>query len=187
MSVSKDEASSALHDIKATERHSRTLFSYNLASPYLLLWGALYVIAGVVGALSPASAGIGWGAVDVVGLLGTAYLIARHARRCGERRDRVRLLRYVGMVASLSAFIGLTLMVFAPVTGVEVLMLFTLLVATGYAIAGCWMGLRYAAVGVALGGVAVGVFVLAPAYLSLIVPFAGGGALILGGFWMRRA
>ncbi|MDE0201182.1 MAG: hypothetical protein OXK73_01950, partial [Rhodospirillaceae bacterium] len=62
-----------------------------------------------------------------------------------------------------------------------------LLVATGYAIAGCWMGLRYAAVGVALGGVAVGVFVLAPAYLSLIVPFAGGGALILGGFWMRRA
>ncbi|MDE0204039.1 MAG: hypothetical protein OXK73_16585, partial [Rhodospirillaceae bacterium] len=109
MSVSKDEASSALHDIKATERHSRTLFSYNLASPYLLLWGALYVIAGVVGALSPASAGIGWGAVDVVGLLGTAYLIARHARRCGERRDRVRLLRYVGMVASLSAFIGLTL------------------------------------------------------------------------------
>ena len=187
MSVSKDDASSALHDIKATERRSRTLFGYGLASPYLLLWGALWIVAGAADALSTANAGIVWGAVDIVGLLGTAYLIVRHARRCGERSDRIHLLRYVGSVAVLAAFIGLTLMIFAPISGGKVLMFFTLLVAAGYAIAGCWIGLRYAAVGIALAGVAVGVFLLAPAYLSSIVPFAGGGALILGGVWMRRA
>ncbi len=187
MSVSKDEASSALQDIEATERRSRLLFGYGLASPYLLMWGALWLIAGTIGAVSPAHTGIGWGVVDIVGLLGTAYLIVRHARRCGERGDRIHLLRYVGSAAVLAAFVGLTLMVFAPVKGVDVLMLFTLVAATGYAIAGCWSGLRYAAVGVALGGLAVGVFLLAPAYLHLIVPFAGGGALILGGLWLRRA
>ena len=186
MSMSQDEASSALHDIEATERRSRTLFSYSLASPYLLMWGVLWLIAGVVGAVSSAHTGIGWSVVDMVGLVGNAGLMVRQAWRCGERGERVRLLRYFGTAAVLVAFIGLTLMVFAPVAGPEILMLFTLLVAAGLTIAGCWSGLRYAAVGVALGGLSVGVFVLAPAYLNLIVPFAGGGALILGGVWMRR-
>lgn len=187
MSVSKDDARSALHDVETAERRSQTLFGYGLASPYLLMWGVLWTIAGVVGAVSPANAGIGWSVVDIVGFLGNAYLIVRHVRRCGERGDRVRLLRYAGMIAALAAFVGLTLMVFAPVTGIETLMLFTLVVATGFAVAGCWAGLRYAVIGVALGGLAVGVFIAAPAYLHLIVPFAGGAALILGALWMRRA
>ena len=187
MSVSKDDAQSALHDIETTARRSRTLFGYGVASPYLLLWGALWIVAGAVSALSTANPGIVWGAVDIFGLLATAWLIVRHGRRCSEPGDRGRLLRYVGSAAALAAFIGLTLMIFAPISGGKVLMFFTLLGATVYAIVGCWVGLRYAAVGIALAGVAVGVFLLAPAYLSSIVPFAGGAALILGGVWMRRA
>ena len=187
MSVSKDDARSALHDVESAERRSQTLFGYGLTSPYMLLWGVLWIIAGAVGALSLTNAGIVWGVADIVGLIGTAWLIVRHARRCGRRDDRVSLFRYVGSAAAIAAFMGLTLMIFAPVTGPEILILFTLLVAAGYAIAGCWAGLRYAVVGVALGGLAVGVFVGAPAYLHLIVPFASGGALILGGLWMRRA
>ena len=187
MSVSKDDASLALQDIEATERRSRTLFGYGLASPYLLMWGTLWIVAGAVGALSPENEYIGWCAVDAVGLLGSAYLVVRHVRRCSERDDRVRVLRYVGTVLVLLAFIGLTQMVFAPVSGAEVLMLFTLLVAAVYTIAGCWAGLRYAVIGGALGGLAVAVFLAAPASLHLIVPFAGGCALILGGLWMRRA
>ena len=66
-------------------------------------------------------------------------------------------------------------------------MLITLVVAAVYAVAGCWVGVRYAVVGVALAGLAVGVFHLAPEQLPLVVPFVGGGALILGGFWFRRA
>ena len=187
MSVSKDDARSALHDVETAERRSQTLFGYGLASPYLLLWGVLWIVAGAVGAASPANAGIVWGAVDIVGLVGTGWLIVRHARRCGERDDRVRLFRYVGSAIVVAAFSGLTLMIFAPVKGGDVTMFFTLLVAAGYAIVGCWLGLRFAVVGVALGGLAVAVFVAAPEYLHLIVPFAGGAALVLGGLWMRRA
>ena len=187
MTVSKDDALSALNDIESTKRRSRTLFRYRLASPYLLLWGALWIVAGAVGALAPAHGGIGWAAVDAIGLAGSGYLIAVHARRCGKGSDRLRLFRYLGSFAVLAAFVGLTLMVFAPVSSIEVLMLITLVVATAYTTVGCWAGLRYAAVGVALAGLAVGVFHLAPAMLPLIVPFIGGGALILGGLWMRRA
>lgn len=187
MSVSKDDALSALHDIETAERRSQTLFGYGLASPHLLLWGTLWIVAGLVGALSPANAGIGWCAVDAVGILGSGWLVARHARRCGERDERVRLFRYVGSVAVLAAFVTLMLMVFAPDSGDQVLMLFTLVVAAGYTIAGCWVGLRYAALGAALAGLAVAVFFLAPAYLTLIVPFAGGGVSIVAGLWMRHA
>ena len=184
MTVNKDDALTALHDVESVERRSQTLFRYGLASPYLLLWGALWIVAGGVGALSPANGNIGWTAVDAVGLLGSAWLIVRHARRCGER---VFLLRYVATFTVLAAFVGLTLIVFAPVSADEVLMLITLVVAAAYAIAGCWIGLRYAVVGVALAGLALGVFHLLPAMLTLIVPFVGGGAIILSGLWMRRA
>ncbi len=187
MTTSKGDALSALNDIEATERRSRTLFGYGQASPYLLLWGALWIVAGAVGALSPGNSGFGWAAVDTVGIGGTVYLAVRQARRCGERGERLRLLRHVGTIVALAAFIGLTLMTFAPVSGAEVQMLVTLLVAAGYAVAGCWIGLRYAIIGVALGALAAGVFHLAPAQLPLILTMAGGGALILGGLWMRRA
>ena len=186
MSVSKDDALSALHDVQSAERRSQTLFRYGLASPFLLLWGVLWIVAGAVGALSPANTGIGWAAVDTVGLVGTGLLIALHARRYGKGGDRIRLVRYLGTFAVLAAFIGLTLMLFAPVSGGAVTMFITLVVAAGYTIAGCWLGIRYAVIGVALAGLAVGVLHLAPALQPSIVPFAGGGALILGGLWMRR-
>ena len=186
MTVTKGDALSALHDVETAERRSQILFGYGLASPHLLLWGALWIVAGAVGALSPENAGFGWTAVDAVGFIGTAWLILRQARRGGERGERLRLLRYAATFAVLAAFVGLTLMLFAPVSGAEVQMLITLLVAAAYAIAGCWVGLRYAAVGVALAALAVGVFHLAPAQLPSILPFAGGGALIVGGLWMRR-
>ena len=187
MTVTKDDALSALHEIESAKRRSQTLFGYGLTSPYMLLWGVLWIVAGAGGAVSVANAGIVWGVVDIVGLLGTAWLIVRHARRCSKRDDRVRLIRYVGTAAVIAAFLGLTLMIFGPVTGLEILMLFTLLVAAGYAIAGCWAGRRYAVIGAALAGLAVGVYVVAPSQLHLIVPFAGGAALICGGLWMRRA
>ena len=187
MTVSKEDALSALHDVETAERRSRTMFGYGKASPHLLLWGALWIVAGAVGALTPTNAGMGWTVVDAIGLAGSACLVAIYIRRAGKDGNRTALMPYLGTTAVLAAYVSLTLMVFAPVSGDEILMFFTLLVAAGYTITGCWAGLRYAAVGVALGVLAVGVFVLAPAYLPLIIPFAGGGALILGGLWMRRA
>ena len=187
MTVTRDDATAALRDIESSRRRSRQLFDYRLASPYLLLWGGLWIVAGAVEALAPESAGIGWVAVDAVGIAGTAGLAVRQARRCGEAGARALPLRWLGTVAVLAAFVGLTLMAFAPVSGLEALTFVTLAVAAAYAAAGCWVGVRYAAVGIALAGVAVAGFHFAPAHLPLIVPFLGGGALVLGGFWMRRA
>lgn len=186
MTVTRDDAASALREIDRAGRHSRTVFRYWLASPYFLLWGALWIAAGAVGALSPGNAGLGWAAADAAGILGTAWLAVRQSRSGAGEGGRARTLRSLGTGAALAAFIGLTLTVFAPVTGVEIQTFIVLLVAAVYAIAGCWFGLRYAVMGAALAGLAIAAFAFAPADLAYIVPVLGGGALILGGLWMRR-
>ena len=187
MTVTRYDAATALHDVDSARRHSLTLFKYGLAGPYLLLWGVLWIVAGAVGALSPDNAGIGWLVVDIVGFAGTGCLIAIQSRRYGEGDARNRLFRSVATGAVLVAFVALTLSVFAPVSDVEVLMLITMVVAAIYAVAGCWMGARYAVVGVGLAALALGLFHLTPAHVPLMVPVLGGGALILGGLWMRSA
>ena len=187
MTVTRDEAASRLDEIDTARRRSLTLFNYGMASPYLLLWGGLWIVAGVMGAASPGNAGIGWLAVDVVGLAGTFCLVLSQSRRAPERSGRLGMVRFIGAAVVLAAFIALTFRVFAPVTGVQVQTFITLLVAATYAIVGCWLGLRYAVVGAALAALAAGAFQLAPAQLPLIVSLLGGGALVLGGVWMRRA
>ena len=187
MNLTRDEAASRLREIDTARSHSLTLFNYRLASPYLLLWGALWIVAGAIGASSPGNAGIGWLTVDLVGLVGTGYLVFSQMRRYTEQGRPLRMFRCLATAVVLAAFIALTLTVFAPVTGVQVQMLITLLVAATYALAGCWVGHRYAVVGAVLAVLAIGAFHLAPARLPLIVSLLGGSALILGGVWMRQA
>ena len=50
MTVTRNDAATALHDVDSARRHSLTLFKYGLAGPYLLLWGVLWIVAGAVGA-----------------------------------------------------------------------------------------------------------------------------------------
>ena len=186
MTVTRDEAKAALHDVDSARRHSLTLFQYGLASPYLLLWGVLWVVAGVICAISPDNAGAGWLAVDAIGIAATGYLVFRDARRYAEG-EAAQGLRYAATVVVLGVFIAMTFMVFAPVSGLEIQIFITLLVATIYMVAGVWFGLRYFVVGGILAALAAGVLHFPPAYASLVVSVLGGGALILGGLWMRRA
>lgn len=186
MNLTRDEAASRLREIEAARSHSLTLFNYGLASPYFLLWGAMWIVAGGVGAASPGNAGIGWLIADFVGLAGTGYLVVSQTRRNPERDGRRSMFRFVAIALVLAAFIVLTLKVFAPVTGVQVQTFITLLVAAIYAFAGCWFGLRYAVVGSVLALLAIGALHFAPAHLPLIVSLLGGGAIILAGVWMRH-
>ena len=187
MNITRDDAASALQDVDSAQRRSVALFEYELASPFLVLWGGLWIVAGAVGAASPGNAGFGWLVVDIIGLVGTGILIVRQSRRYPDAGERVPMVRYAATVAVVAAFLTATLTVVAPVTGVQVLMVITLLVAAIYMTAGIWCGRRYAVVGAALGALALGLFHLAPAHVPLLVPFLGGGGLILGGLWMRRS
>ena len=187
MNVTKNDAETALRDAGRAGEHSLTLFHYELASPYLLLWGVLWIIAGIIATISPESTGMGWLIVDTIGIIATGYLVASDARRIDKDNIRNEGLRYGATVIVLTAFITMTFVVFAPVSGVEVQTFITILIAAIYMILGLWTGYRLAVIGAILAVLVVSAFFYTPAQFPLMVSILGGGALILGGLWMRRA
>ena len=73
-----------------------------------------------------------------------------------------------------------------PSSGLQVAAFFPLLIALWYVLQGIWArSARIGVLGLALGVLAVAGYLWLGAYFLLWMAGAGGGALILGGFWMR--
>ena len=83
MTITTNDAATALHDVDSARHRSPSLFHYGQTSPFLLLWGVLWIVAGTVTALSPDKAGVGWFVVNVVEFAATGILIATQSRRYG--------------------------------------------------------------------------------------------------------
>ena len=187
MNMNKNDAETSLRDAGRAAEHSQTLFHYELASPYLLLWGILWIAAGIIGATSPENTGLGWLIIDTTGIVATSYLVARNVRRFDNVNVRNEGLRYGATAIVMGAFITMTFVVFAPVSGVEIQTFITILIAAIYMILGLWTGYRLAVIGAVLTVLVVSAFFYTPTQFPLMVSILGGGALIIGGLWMRRA
>ena len=187
MNITKNDAKTALRDVDRAGEYSLTLFNYGIASPYLLVWGILWIVAGIIGAISPDNTGVGWLVVDTLGIIATGYLVAGDARRLAKDNARVEGLRFVATVVVLTGFLTMTFTIFAPVSGVEIQAFITILIASIYMILGFWTGRRLSVIGAVLAVLVVSAFFYTPAQFPLMVSILGGGALILGGLWMRRA
>ena len=187
MKITKNDAESALRDAGKAEEQSLTLYHYELTSPYLLLWGILWIIAGIISALSPDNARMGWLIVDAIGIVASGYLVIGDARRLAKYNARSEGLRYMATVIVITVFLTMTFTIFNPVSGIQIQSFMTVLIATIYMIIGLWTGYRLTVIGAVLAVLVVSALFLAPAQFPLMVSILGGGALILGGLWMRRA
>jgi len=170
MSLSPDQATSVLHDIAAVENRSQRAFAYREASPHLMLWGVLWAVGYGATAVTLrhrmaiwiATLAIGIGAGFLIGLRAAVQRDARvDAPDDPTRRRAVARLRQVGA--------------FMP-----------LVVAAGYAVLGLWCGLRFVLVGAVLAVLTLGGFFLLPTQFALWMAAVGGGALVLGGSWLRQ-
>lgn len=81
----------------------------------------------------------------------------------------------------------MTFVVFAPISSVEIQTFISILIAATYMILGLWFGYRLTVIGVVLAVLVVSAFFYTPTQFPLMVSILGGGALVLGGLWMRRA
>ena len=166
---------------------SLTLFHYEMASPYLLLWGALWIIAGIISVMSPENTGTGWIILNSIGIAATGYLVVGDSRRAGSHDTRNEGLRYMATVVVLALFLTMTFAIFNPVSGIQIQSFITVLLATIYMILGFWTGYRLTVIGAVLACLVIGAIMYTPSLLPSLVSVLGGGALILGGLWMRRA
>ena len=176
------DAAKALRLIDDAGRRSRTLRGYQRFSPHLTLWGALYAAGYAYGYVRPADAGVIWLGLVPLGLCGDALLVMR------DRQGRSTQWRVcLGLVVAVIAFVVATLAVMAPVNPRAVAAFVPLVVGLAYIVAGALIGWRLAVTGVALAAMTLVGFFALPSLFMLWMAAVGGGALLLGGFWLARA
>jgi hypothetical protein len=182
MTIQPEEAASALNRIEDAGRQSARAYRYQKVSPHFFLWGAIWVV-GYGLTYARASAAVIWPLLVVLGILGSFWL----GRRRGAKSSRAYAWRYATTVLAAFLFIEALLAILPPKSSLQVDALFPLLVALAYAMLGIWTGgTRIAWLGLVLAALTVGAYFWLPQYFLLWMAAIGGGALILGGVWMRR-
>jgi hypothetical protein len=180
MVVSPEQAVQTLRDIEETEARSRELHGYSVGSPHLILWGLVWIVAYGLTGLLPPHASLVWAVMILVGLTGSFVLAHGKAGFAGG-------WRYQATFFALFLFVAATYLVLPPTHPSQFGAFPPLVVATAYAIAGIWWLPRYLWLGALLFALTLyGFFFLKP-WFTFWMAFGGGGGLILGGFWLRRA
>jgi hypothetical protein len=184
MGISRTEAASALTDIESTTGRSRVLKGYRIAGPILMVWGVVWILGySAMGLLPPEQWSLPWLVLDVAGIVATVLMSRR-----GQGAAKVGTGWRIGASAlAIMAFMTATYLVFKP-TSVDPAIVYP----------GLMTGLVYAGVGIAFAprflwiGAAVfvaslvGFFFVHP-WLAFWMAAVGGGGLIVGGLWLRRA
>ena len=197
MSLSPDQATSVLRDIAAVKNRSQRFFAYREASPHLMLWGVLWAVGYGATAVMPRHGTAIWIAILAIGiaagfLIGLRAAVQRDARADAPadptRRRAVAWLRwrFGGIWLIGFAFIAAAVAVMWPCSPRQVGAFIPLVVAAAYAILGLWCGVRFVLVGAVLAMLTLGGFFLLPTQFALWMAAVGGGALVLGGSWLRQ-
>jgi hypothetical protein len=186
VTIQPGEAAEALKAADAASGRSVAAAGYARVSPHLFVWGAIWIVMNLLGVAKASHGGLIWITLSSVGVAAT---VAISLRTAGGRRGRERLLRalLITLAVALFSFALPVILPEAPFSFIQVESLICLAIGAAYLVMGTFIGLRLSAVGVLvmLGTMAVNLWAGEQffAWMALI----GGGGLILGGLWLRRA
>lgn len=181
------EAGDLLKDVDGAERRTRQLLTYARAGDYMILWGVLWLLGyGVADRLYPYTSTI-WYGLDAVGLIGTGLITYRAVTRGGGGTGRrFVFLKPVTVVLVLIAF-GIFWIKLAHIHGREQNIFWPMLCGSILFCVGLWAG-RVLAIGAALAVALTLIgYTWAGDWFNLWLAVTTGGALVLGGWWLRRA
>lgn len=185
MNVSPQQAADALRDIEQTQKRSRELHYYRTGSPVLLLWGVIWMIGyGVTGYSEKA---VIWIPLSVIGMLAT-FVLQQKFRPTYTPEDWKARGRKFGLSSLVVfAFVASVYAVMQP-RNPDVYAAFpALVVAFSYGIAGVLFVPRYLWLGLAVFVLTLTGFFYVAGWYNYWMVAVGGGALILGSLWLRKA
>ena len=181
MAVSSSDAAQALREISNTERHSATTYGYRTASPHLIVWGVIWMVGYGSAYFRPAWSLV-WPVLTVVGLAISAGLGWKERRRAQPFDWRYRATLLVVVLFTIAV-----LAILAPKTPAQISAFVPMLVALFYCLVGIWTrGVRMLVMGIALAVLTVSGYIWVREVFPLWMALIGGGALILGGIWLRN-
>jgi len=191
MTLDKAQAAQALADIDHSQRYSSSLYSYDRASPYLILAGVMWLVADLLTQFSPFGKAWIWPIVSLIGTVGFFGLsIAQTRSGSGPVAPAKRGMFWRFMVVWLAifAFMVATFTIYGLQDGGRQQHSFIgVFCGCLYVAVGSFMGWRMVAIGAALAVLSmVGFFAVHDYYLAYM-GVVGGGALIVSGLWLRAA
>jgi hypothetical protein len=188
--ISKPEAADSLREVERVHRRTGEGSAYAKASPHLLLGGLIWTIGyGACGLLPPERWGLVWGALGLAGLIGS-YAVAYASQRTDPRNPAVRIVhasRILWMIATTMAFIAATFLLFRPSDPLTFLAFPALLMAFVYVLLGSLGLSRFRWLGAGMFALLILGLITGREAIAFWVAAVGGGGLILGGFWLRKA
>lgn len=184
MEISSHQAADALNEVALAQRRLSILRGYGFAAPHLFLWGCVWILGYTLAYVQPRFAAMTWLVLDVVGFAGSTLIGRRSAARRGWAIGVA--WRYAATFVTVSAFIMATYVVLQPQSSAQFGAFPALIIAALYVGLGIWRGLRWALAGIALGALTVGGYLWLTPYFLPWMALAGGGTLLLAGFWLRR-
>lgn len=181
MPLTQDEAAAALDEIERTGRHATELQVYAGAAPFFLVWGTVWVFGYTTSHFMPEFRTAFWAAGITAGVLLSIVL----GKRQGTKGHGFSAWRYGAISAGIAAFFALSSIVL-KLNAREVDAFVPLVFAGIYLAVGMFAGTRFAFCGAILAiATAIGFF-NAGEFFGLWMAAAGGGVLLLTGFWLRR-
>lgn len=181
MPLTPDEAERSLRDIETAGRRSQSAYGHNRAAPHLMVWGVVWIIGYGACFVRPSLA-IWWPLLATVGTV-VSFAIGYRLRPAGAPFDWRLLVSLIAVVVFATG----VFVIFEPRSPTASGAFFPLMAALYYVLTGLWArALRIAVLGVALAALTLGGILWLPDYFNLLMAVGGGGALILGGLWMRR-
>lgn len=182
--ISAQQASQALADAAATERRSRSAYSYTQASPYCFVWGTVWVLGYGAEALGRSAGpwiGWWWTVLTIAGAVASIWIGRRQRARIGQSRWRIAALFAVIWLYQFACFA-----VLHPRSSLQIGAAIPLLTAAIYAAVGLWLGLRYILVGAFVAAATLAGYFLLRDVFFVWMALVGGGSLLLTGLWLRR-
>jgi hypothetical protein len=181
--IRPEEARRALHDLSRVEtRTSEWLFGRQ-ASPHLILWGLIWAIGYGAEAVRPDLPSL-WIILVPVGVIASliiGFLLGR-GHDAGSGRG------YLIGLALVMVFAASCLAVLQPATAAQISAFPPLLVGLIYGLMGLAPGgRRLLFLGAAITGLTLVGYFRFQDWFSAWMALVGGGGLVLGGVWMRRA
>jgi hypothetical protein len=190
MAISEKEAAQSLRDVAQVQRRTMLAKGYGQASAHLALggfiWFAGYVATGLT---RPETWALIWLPLSIAGAFGSFALSFRTARIVpGDPAARVvPAARTVWMLGASAVFIVATLLLFHPKDVTPALAFPALLMAYVYVLIGAMGAPRFLWIGAGIFAVTAAGLTLMPQVIAFWIAAAGGGGLLLGAVWLRRA
>ena len=186
MTISRDEALQAMQQLERTEARTFDARVYRSFGGQLIVWGFIWSAGYALSGIWPQRLALIGPPLVVLGLV-ACFILSPRAGGATGRGLGTSGLRWTGQALAIVLFMYGTYVVF-PITSLAQALTFpALMIAFMYALVGGARLTRMLWIGAALFALTLIGFVFLKPFIAFWLAAAGGGSLVVGGLWLRRA